>query len=172
MARNLANAVHVMGASWDGPPIPLRRRYVYVRIPMGHWPYRPGCHCPKCHKLLFDRSEVGWCIICGSFGCDFCCDVEEWRKKTLDSFHQIHGSLDLRDVGVRAARAALCAWLEETRGACVQRYVLQEKIRPRREPAGGARVLSPTGLVLEIISRTKEAASGGRRCGKLHRGRA
>ena len=83
MARNLANALalHEMGASWDGPPIPLRRRY--LRIPMGHWPFRPGCPCPKCPKMLDERSEVGWCIMCGSFGCSWCCSVVEYRIKHL-----------------------------------------------------------------------------------------
>ena len=76
MAGNIV-PVHVMGASLDGPPIPLRRRY--LRIPMGHWPYRPGCPCPKCPKVLDERSEVGWCIMCGSFGCSWCCSVVEYR---------------------------------------------------------------------------------------------
>ena len=80
MARHHANALalHEMGASWDGREIPLHRRY--LRVPMGHWPWRPGCHCPKCGTVLNVRSEVGWCIICGSFGCSFCCDVVEWRR--------------------------------------------------------------------------------------------
>ena len=81
MALNLANALHEMGASWDGREIPLHRRY--LRVPMGHWPWRSGCHCPKCHQLLFERSKVGWCIMCGSFGCSWCCSVVEYRIKHL-----------------------------------------------------------------------------------------
>ena len=42
----------------------------------------------------------------------------------------------------------------------------------RHEPDGGARDRSPTELLLGIISRTKHAAPGGRRCGRLHRGLA
>ena len=69
---------YVPGASWNWPDIPLRPRYLC--IPMGYWPFPPGCRCPKCHCAIPDRSQVGWCIICGKFGCSSCCQSVSWRR--------------------------------------------------------------------------------------------
>ena len=64
-------------------------------------------------------------------------------------------------MGARAARAALCAGLEDTRDTCVRRIFLHAKILHRKCPDGGARDRSPAELSLEIISRTKDAALRG-----------
>ena len=74
----------VSGASWNWPDIPLRPRYLC--IPMGYWPFRPGCRCPKCHTVLRDRSRVGWCIMCGKFGCSSCCESVWWRRCRRNRF--------------------------------------------------------------------------------------
>ena len=55
--------------------------------------------------------------------------------------------LELRDVEAPAARAALCVWLEEPRGAFVRRYILQKKV-PGFDGAHRSQDRSPIGVQL------------------------